>query len=675
MYQKQKIGKLMIYFTSLLFSFLLCQSTAHADDSPVGISAQVDREQMDPGDTFTLSVSVTAKDDSDVSEVTLPAFKTLGMDMINQDDSASAFLRREGGASVGYRTFTYAYILQANKIGRYDLAPIKVTINGHVFQARRIQVQVKPGASAGARRASPSSPQSSHKGQPPSGGMPGFDDEDDADQLFGAIVKRQMDRLRGLQNRGRQGPGGNHEDSDFGPINPNEAFFIRVEVDKKEAFVGEQITASWYLYTRGHVQDIDTLKYPTLKGFWKEDLEVSTHLSFSQDVINGVPYKKALLVSYALFPIKEGSIEIDPYTAKCSILLGIDSFGFGSPKAYSYSKSSLPIKVLVKPLPTAGRPSDFGGAVGQFQVTQRVEDKTVSAHQPFSLKIRYEGRGNAKLIDLANFQVPEGMELYDTQKEAQFFKSGTSFKEFTLLLIPHKEGSVTLPAVSLGVFDPASKKYTVVASQPLTIQVGPPQKGQSGATSQRIGDAKGSFEPKEIPPQIDSDMSVLAFPSAYAQRMTLVVFALGVLLSLLVIARRELGWGQGKIDLNQILQQRLKRLQKKVSQEDWRGVGVEGTNAINVIIGMIAGEGASTEMEKLFVKLSPSLRAEVEGPLRKSLELFQLLSFAPEGAVGKWKEKEQLRKAASDLEAILKRAISLSSAADVLDESAANRKT
>ena len=55
-------------------------------------------------------------------------------------------------------------------------------------------------------------------------------------------------------------------------IDPKDAFFIQAEVDKSEAYVGEQVTASWYLYTRGMIRDLDTLKYPALKGFWKEDI-------------------------------------------------------------------------------------------------------------------------------------------------------------------------------------------------------------------------------------------------------------------------------------------------------------------------------------------------------------------------------------------------------------------
>ena len=60
---------------------------------------------------------------------------------------------------------------------------------------------------------------------------------------------------------------GVHEDEGL-----EDAFFIKVEVDKTVAYEGEQIIASWYLYTRRQITDIDTLKYPSLNGFWKEEI-------------------------------------------------------------------------------------------------------------------------------------------------------------------------------------------------------------------------------------------------------------------------------------------------------------------------------------------------------------------------------------------------------------------
>src|SRR5690606_38159553 len=109
-----------------------------------------------------------------------------------------------------------------------------------------------------------------------------FEDDDD---LFTQLLRR-----RGLLPNPRGG-------AKSLPQNDREAFFITVEVDKTKAYVGEQITANWYIYTRNNIQDFDPLKYPQLKGFWKEDLHMTNRLNFSQEIVNGIPYQKPLLVS------------------------------------------------------------------------------------------------------------------------------------------------------------------------------------------------------------------------------------------------------------------------------------------------------------------------------------------------------------------------------------------
>ena len=46
-----------------------------------------------------------------------------------------------------------------------------------------------------------------------------------------------------------------------------------------------------------------------------------------QETKNGVVYRKALLERYALFPITEGLLNIDPYEVQCKIVPN-SFFGF-----------------------------------------------------------------------------------------------------------------------------------------------------------------------------------------------------------------------------------------------------------------------------------------------------------------------------------------------------------
>ena len=182
--------------------------------------------------------------------------------------------------------------------------------------------------------------------------------------------------------------------------------------------MGEPITASWYLYTRGQVLDLDTLKYPSLKGFWKEDIEIATHLNFQPSFFQGVPHRRALLASYALFPLREGKAQIDPYRAKATIVGG-GRFHFS--KKLSSTQESQSLSIQVRPLPKEGQPRDFHGGVGDFQLRLELSDKQVVAGQPFRLFLRVDGLGLAKRIDFPDLPLPEGVEVYDKKVETQFF--------------------------------------------------------------------------------------------------------------------------------------------------------------------------------------------------------------------------------------------------------------
>src|SRR5262249_33397605 len=155
----------------------------------------------------------------------------------------------------------------------------------------------------------------------------------------------------------------------------------------------------------------------------------------------GIVYQKALLASYALFPIKEGTSTIDPYRAKCTVSVPA-AFGFSRP--YVFTKASRPVPIQVLEIPTANRPANFTGAVRKFTAQARTDQTTVVAHQPLSIKLRFEGRGNAKLIDLPALSLPPSFEIYDTKNDSKFFKDGTSYKEFELVLIPREAGDMTL---------------------------------------------------------------------------------------------------------------------------------------------------------------------------------------------------------------------------------------
>jgi hypothetical protein len=653
MHPKTKIGEISLFCFLTLLTFLtstglITSTDAFAAGDPITVQATVDRNEMDPGDTFTLTVSVISSESINPSQPNLPALTQFQVmnEWTSEEARASFVSTPQGREFKTIRTQSFNYMLQPTAQGQLTIGSIEVVLDGKSYNTKPITIRVAAGASARARKANPGGQargQNGGMGQVPPG-FPQPGDEDDED-LFSQLLKRQ-----GVP----QLPPGGYRSA---PINPEEAFFIQVEVDKTDVYVGEQITASWYLYTRGAIRDIDTLKYPSLRGFWKEDIDIATHLNFTDEVINGVPYKKALLVSYALFPIKEGQSTIDPYQAKCTVMTGSV---FGGGQNYAYTKASQPVKINVKPLPNEGRPKYFSGAVGSFEISSRVEDPQVFSNQTMTLKVRFDGKGNAKLIEMPPLELPQGLELNDTQTDAKFFKNGNSFKEFNVLLIPRQEGELKIPAISASIFDPVAKRYVTKSTEPITLHVG---KGKNANGAQSLTMADGQNPAKLSPtfkPMPQTGWSA-SNPWTLAQQGTgFATSMILIALTLLWRARVELGWGQRKKDLARRLKLRMRKLDSLISKGDWRSVGVEGTNTVYFILGEVSGQGgANVELDKLLLKAPPSVRRELEESVYKLMEKFQILSFAPEAIIGPLREPAQLKQAVADLQKLMERAIAL----------------
>ena len=86
------------------------------------------------------------------------------------------------------------------------------------------------------------------------------------------------------------------------------------------------------------------------------------------------------------------------------------------------------------------------------------------------------------------------------------------------------------------------------------------------------------------------------------------------------------------------------------------------------VLGEISGEGgAHVELEKLLQKMPPSLRRELGEDLTRHMEAFQILSFAPDEAVGKLKEPSELKKRCRDVEKLLLKSVSLREGRDEVE--------
>lgn len=658
----KKIGNILI----LGFLFLSA-GLATAADFNAQVKTSVDRNQMGIGDSFTLSIQVQANDDFEDVEIKLPTL--VGLELLNSwSDGKSSSTRMSivNGKSDFAKSVSqsFNFMLSPKKEGKLIIPVIDVPINGKTFKTQPVTISVAEEYRGKAQQQQPQA-RGRGAGQLP----PGFDDQNDpfADEndIFTQLLKEKERIFDQMRRGGGGGLGGGVrqpiETKTMPEINTNEAFFVYLDLDQKEVFEGQQITANWYIYVKGQIESLDRAKFPDLKGFWKEIIEEVPSLQFVPEVVNGVTYQKALLASHALFPIKAGTSIIDEFRIKARTRMPTQ-FGWG--ESHEWTKNSKRVAIKVLPLPNDGKPRNFSGAVGSFQVSIKTEGTQFPAHQPFSVKIRFEGTGNAKLIDLPNIQWPEGLEVFDTKNEAKFFKNGQSYKEFEVLLIPRKEGEITIPAIDFSHFDPQQKKYISKTTEPLTLTITKALPGANATTGATVNAADGSAAAK---PALFQAQAQLEIPEAsmitpeMRYGIYLAAFALS-LIAMFVYFMQQFKMLNQDPQLNLMIAQKMKLLTKYLAENNHRQVGAEGVNLIYTLAAYLSGQrSANHEWSTVTEKIPFKLKEKFLNRMASSFDYFQLLGFSPDAVQKNIVESkttdaelEKLRKLAAEIDADLK---------------------
>lgn len=630
-----RTGRVALQFLVAMFLFLTGLQRSHAQG--IKVQSYVDRNPVQIGDSVTLTVELIAQDSVEASEPKIPNLEFF--ELINTwtaQDMSSQLVQTMAG-NVEFQTthrYRYNFMLTPKKSGTATIEPFEFLVAGKIFKTQPLRLQILGDQSTPSRQ---------------SGNLAQQDEpeNEDADRMH-------LNALKQKSNGGYISQ----------PRNLNEAFFVQVEVDKTEAYEGEQIVANWYVLARGTVERLERLKFPTLKGFWKEDIDAAPQTRFTQEIVSGVLFQKAPLASHALFPISSGEAIIDEYKVKATIRIASGGFGimsFGKP--YNYTKPSERIKIKVKPLPIEGRPAGFSGAVGDYQMTAQLDAQEAFVGQPISLKIKFEGYGNAKLIDVPAVEVPSSIEVYGQTAEAQYDRTGASFKLFDIVLIPKESGEFVIPAVQSAVFNPSTNRYEEKKSEPLklTVKANPNQplaQGESflGPASKAEEQKAGPTAEVQLPPLIFEPrfLDTLMLPGNINLAWWAVSYFFVIAFGLAWNWKSVFG-SEKQIDYVKIVDERMRDLRRMVQKGNWRLAAARSAHLSTLLIGRIAGQGGGVRLLKDSVEsLPPRTRKAIEGQVYVLLEELQHVGFAPEEVVANYAEKGKMSELLKRTEKLLK---------------------
>lgn len=265
--------------------------------------------------------------------------------------------------------------------------------------------------------------------------------------------------------------------------------FLEVEIDQQNPVPGQQIIASIELYFK---QGIEVTSFQPnagwrTDGFWKEELQNIRQPQAESVILEGVRYRTATLMRYALFPTRSGELTLSEFPLNVGIRTQSsrnDPFGsfFGSAGSQRrVTLESEPLAVNVRNLPNA--PSGLPiNAVGNMSVERILTDDHAAVGETLELTTRISGEGNIPLVRKPEYNFPDNLEQYTPQESSNIERRGLTIsgeKTFTELLSPRAPGTYEIPAERVAIYDPENRNYQYVDLPALRFTVDPGNMAQN----------------------------------------------------------------------------------------------------------------------------------------------------------------------------------------------------
>ena len=405
----------------------------------LSITAEVNKSQVTLDDQVVLAVTISGAQTS-LPDPQLPSMQNFSVYSSGRSQNIS-FVNGRVTSSV-----THTFVLVPRAVGNGLIPPITITAQGATAKTDPINVQVLPPAGAGPA--------------PAPGPAPG-------------------------RAAARQAPPGTTTTAGGAPD-----VFVTAELDRSKAFVNEQVTLSVKFHTAVSLMSNPEYVPPKIEGFLTEDLPPLRHYNAA---LRGRNYDVTELKT-ALFPLQGGRLKIGQAVVRCQVQrdFSVDPFSQdfferffaqGVTPAQTRTIATQPLALEVMPLPAAGKPADFSGAVGRFSLSAALDKSSSKVGEAVNLTITLQGSGNLKaagepaLPGLTSWRVFDPVTSVNQEKKGDLVQGS---KVIRTVLVPRVSGDLVIPPISFSYFDPARREYVRVQTKPMAVSVAP---GESNTTA------------------------------------------------------------------------------------------------------------------------------------------------------------------------------------------------
>lgn len=390
------------------------------------------------GDQFRLSYTVTTQQVRDFRAPSIKGFDVL----MGPSRSQQSSMQIINGKTTSTSSITFTYILMATAEGDFTIPGATITANGNQLVSNSVKIKVLP-----------------------------------ADQAAESSSGNGGGRSGGSTSRASSGTSVSNTD-----------LFITATASKTTVYEQEAFLLTYKIYTLVDLRMFDNVKLPDFKGFHSQEVELPNDRRWGLEHYKGRNYQTTVYRQFVLFPQQSGKLTIDAarFDAVIDKATGVsdpfEAFFNGGANVVQVKKSIVTpqLTIDVKALP-AGKPMDFTGGVGEFNITSSINSTNVKTNDAVTVKLVISGTGNLKLLSNPEVKFPEDFEVYDPKVDNKFRLtnaglSGSKIIEY--LAIPRSAGTYKIPAVTFSYFDVNSRSYKTLTTEEYELHV---EKGEGNA--------------------------------------------------------------------------------------------------------------------------------------------------------------------------------------------------
>jgi hypothetical protein len=419
------------------------------------IRLSADPIDLHMGETTLVTVEIDAAarggESWDTSKLKLDGF-----DLVDSEELTTAsFSSRTPRGSFTFERRVRHYLLRPRAAGHFVLGPIDLTVGRDRVSSEAVTVTVRDaaagaGAGAGAPDAASGASAAGGTGAPePDSAAPVAPPLDDPTNALVGLEPDEVEKLA----------------------------FAHAVLSKERAFVGEQVTLSYYIFIAADygLAKFEVALEPKFDGAWSEELLPPMRKEeFTRVMVFGRPYEVALARRKALFATAPGPLAVPPIGFAMSVAPK-RFLGFRRPEDLNVRTRTRSIDVVG--LPAAGRPPGMEpSSVGTMALTASAADTVVRVGEPVSLVVELTSTGNYRVTRPPSIAkgALDGFEVYDptttnVDESDELVVKGRRHVE--QLLLPRRAGTFTIPPLELPYFDPADRAYHVARTKPIVVTV------------------------------------------------------------------------------------------------------------------------------------------------------------------------------------------------------------